>query len=61
MQWTSLQKLENTENMTCREIFMSRGNAEIEKLATKYGCETNVFIERYRTVIYKQFHAEVDT
>ncbi len=54
-------KLENIENMTCREIFLSRGNAEIEKLATKYGCETNVFIERYRTVIYKQFHAEVDT
>ena len=54
-------KLEHIENITCREILLSRGKAEIEKLAAKYGCETHVFISRYRTVIYEHFRTEVDT
>jgi hypothetical protein len=54
-------KLEHIENMTCHEIFLSRGKAAIEKLATKYGCETNVVISRYQTVIYEQFNTELDT
>jgi len=44
--------------MTCREYFT--GNAEINKLATKYRCERNVFIARYQSVIWAVY-TEVDT
>jgi len=53
-------KLGTRENYLCREIFLARGNQDIEELSKKYDVDKPTFILKYRDIIKHQFSEETN-